>query len=75
LLEFASCVESLIRNRPQLAAMRRSARARALSASWDTVFDSVYEGYERGLKSGSVASRNMRMHRVAGPCHDATGLL
>lgn len=75
LLEFAACVECLIRNPARLAAMRRSARAFTLSASWDIVFDSVYEGYERGLRSSSVASRNVRMHRVAGSCHDATGLL
>ena len=75
LREFASCVEGLIRNPPQLAAMRRSARSHALSASWDAVFDSVYAGYGYGLRSGSVAGRNVRMRHVVGACPDAAGLI
>jgi len=46
-------------------------RAQALSASWDAVFESVYAGYERGLRNGSLAGKKVRPRRPAGVCADA----
>jgi glycosyltransferase involved in cell wall biosynthesis len=68
---FVSRVRTLIQNPPLLAAMRIAARAQALSASWDAVFESVYAGYERGLRNGSVAGKKVRPRGPAGVCADA----
>jgi phosphatidylinositol alpha 1,6-mannosyltransferase len=43
--EFASAVAGVLRNPEKHAAMREAARAYALTASWDAVFEGVYEGY------------------------------
>ncbi len=44
--DFAKSVIDLLSNPRRLSQMRLDARARALSASWDTVFEQVYEGYK-----------------------------
>ena len=40
--------------------MRQTARAYALRASWDTVFDVLYAAYERGLRKGFAARKRIR---------------
>lgn len=47
--EFATVIARLIAAPAQHDSMRSNARAYALSASWDAVFDSVYEGYRLAL--------------------------
>jgi hypothetical protein len=66
-------VQTLIQNPALLAAMRTSARAHALSASWDNVFDSVYSGYERGLRNGCAAGKKIRLRPSAGVCATNVG--
>ena len=53
-------VLTLERNPGQLAIMRTAARQHALSTSWDKVFEYVYAGYERGLRSGIPAGKKVR---------------
>jgi glycosyltransferase involved in cell wall biosynthesis len=57
--EFMARIQNLIRQPGQLATMRESARTHAMNASWDAVFESVYAGYERGLKNGSAAGKRI----------------
>ena len=42
---FAQAIVGILRNPARLAAMRTAARAYALTCSWDTVFDRVYNAY------------------------------
>jgi phosphatidylinositol alpha 1,6-mannosyltransferase len=44
--EFTSAVASILGDPAKHAAMRTAARAYALTASWDSVFEGVYAGYE-----------------------------
>ena len=44
--EFAAAVSAVLRDPAKHAAMREAARAYALTASWDSVFEGVYAGYE-----------------------------
>ncbi|MCW5965050.1 MAG: glycosyltransferase [Bryobacterales bacterium] len=48
--EFASHIRMLIRDRVRLAAMKQAARAQALEATWDRVFDGVYKAYDYCLQ-------------------------
>ena len=43
---FAAAIAAILADPAQHAAMRQAARSRALAASWDSVFDAVYQGYE-----------------------------
>jgi len=44
--EFAPAVAAILSDAERHAAMRQAARAYALTASWDSVFDGIYEAYE-----------------------------
>jgi glycosyltransferase involved in cell wall biosynthesis len=44
--EFAAAVAGVLADPVKHAAMREAARAHALSASWDSVFEGVYKAYE-----------------------------
>jgi phosphatidylinositol alpha 1,6-mannosyltransferase len=46
---FTETIARLIANPTQHTAMRQSARTYALTASWDSVFDGVYNGYQQIL--------------------------
>jgi phosphatidylinositol alpha 1,6-mannosyltransferase len=59
--EFVDCVRNLAMQPGQLQMMRAAARAHAMTASWDAVFESVYVAYERGLKSCTAAGKKIRM--------------
>ncbi len=48
--EFISYTKELMIDRAKLIAMKENARERALSKSWDSVFESVYEGYNEALQ-------------------------
>jgi glycosyltransferase involved in cell wall biosynthesis len=61
--DFENRVLTLARNPGQLAMMRLAARQHALSSSWDKVFEYVYAGYERGLRSGIPADKKVRTRR------------
>lgn len=63
LADFENRVLMLARNPGQLAMMRLNARQHALASSWDKVFEYVYAGYERGLRSGIPASKKVRPRR------------
>jgi phosphatidylinositol alpha 1,6-mannosyltransferase len=53
--DFASAILSVFQN-PQLHdGMRAAARADALSTSWDSVFESVYDGYALALEAPAAA--------------------
>jgi phosphatidylinositol alpha 1,6-mannosyltransferase len=54
---FSAAVAALILDADRLAQMRQAARLHALSASWDSVFEGVYETYEEVLAK----------HRSTGP--------
>lgn len=44
--QFSTAIAELLADPAKLAAMREAARAYALTASWDSVFEGVYAGYE-----------------------------
>jgi glycosyltransferase involved in cell wall biosynthesis len=44
--EFAAAVASVLADPEKHAEMRQAARAYALTASWDSVFEGVYSAYE-----------------------------
>ena len=46
---FAAAVSGILHDPVKHAAMRQAARAYALTASWDSVFEGVYAGYEQLL--------------------------
>lgn len=58
LTEFATYVRHLARQQPQLQMMREAARAYALSASWEAVFEGVYDNYNRVLRDCAVTRKN-----------------
>lgn len=64
--DFVTYIRTLATCPTQLAAMRLAARAQALSASWDNVFDSVYDSYEHGLRTATTSGRNLRVHPQSG---------
>lgn len=47
---FAQHIRMLMANRARLAEMKRAARAQALEATWDKVFESVYRAYDYCLR-------------------------
>jgi phosphatidylinositol alpha 1,6-mannosyltransferase len=51
--DFSAAVERIVTNPALHASMREQARAYAMSASWDAVFEKVYSGYLPVLASGS----------------------
>jgi phosphatidylinositol alpha 1,6-mannosyltransferase len=55
--DFVSCVRLLIENPERLREMRRAARAAALEASWDKIFEGIYADYENGLQLCRPARR------------------
>ena len=48
--DFAAAIAGALERRDVLAEMRVSARKYALGATWDSVFEGVYSGYESILK-------------------------
>ncbi|MEI9968769.1 MAG: hypothetical protein WDM87_09145 [Terracidiphilus sp.] len=44
--QFAAAIAELIDDPVRLAEMRTAARAHALTASWDSVFEGIYAAYE-----------------------------
>jgi phosphatidylinositol alpha 1,6-mannosyltransferase len=59
--EFVACVRRIAEHPEQAQAMRIAARTQAMTASWDSVFESVYAAYERTLKKCVVGGKKMRM--------------
>ena len=53
--EFARAVAAIAADREKHAQMREAARTYALTASWDSVFDGVYEAYESVLPQQNPA--------------------
>jgi len=51
--EFTATIATLIADPVRHAAMREAARAYALTASWDAVFEGVYTGYQQILPASS----------------------
>ena len=49
--DFATAVASILTDPPLHARMRKAARQDGLSASWDSVFEAVYDGYRALLQS------------------------
>ena len=52
--EFASATSGILGDPVKHAQMRSAARAYALTASWDSVFEGVYAGYEMMLPKGGA---------------------
>jgi phosphatidylinositol alpha 1,6-mannosyltransferase len=48
--EFAAAIAGILADPERHARMRQAARAYALTASWDAVFEGVYAGYETMLR-------------------------
>ena len=59
--EFVTCIRNLAAQPGQLQMMRGAARAHAMTASWDRVFESVYVAYERSLRAQPVPGKKIRM--------------
>jgi len=55
--EFAAAVAGILAGPEGHARMRQAARAYALTASWDAVFEGVYAGYETMLAPSELAAR------------------
>lgn len=53
--EFANAIAGLMNDGVLHCAMREAARAQALTASWESVFEGVYSGYEAALNSAQNA--------------------
>ncbi|HLJ77568.1 MAG TPA: glycosyltransferase [Acidobacteriaceae bacterium] len=51
---FPQAIATILENQDLHAAMRCAARADAMRASWDSVFEKVYDGYRSVLRSGSL---------------------
>jgi phosphatidylinositol alpha 1,6-mannosyltransferase len=54
--DFAAAIERIVADPPLHAAMREQARAYAMTASWDAVFEKVYAAYLPVLRPGSRRS-------------------
>jgi glycosyltransferase involved in cell wall biosynthesis len=61
--EFASHVQSLIGSRERLQRMRQAARAAALGACWDGIFEGMYADYERGMRASPDASQKAKVRQ------------
>jgi glycosyltransferase involved in cell wall biosynthesis len=61
LRDFVTSIRNLAMSSDRLEAMRVSARAQAMKASWDAVFESVYSTYDRNLRSCAAAGKKIRM--------------
>lgn len=55
--QFSAAITSVLADPARLALMRQAARAHALTASWDSVFDGIYEAYETILPANKVRAR------------------
>jgi glycosyltransferase involved in cell wall biosynthesis len=55
--EFTLAIAGLLADPGRLEEMRRAARAYALTASWDSVFEGVYAGYEAILPRAALAQK------------------
>src|SRR5271165_4000177 len=66
LQELAARIQSLATRPAQRETMRAAACAHAMTASWDAVFESVYAGYERGLRDTVGIGKRIRMRSPAG---------
>jgi phosphatidylinositol alpha 1,6-mannosyltransferase len=62
--EFASSVRCLIESPQKLQEMRLAARAAALEASWDKIFDGIYLDYENGLQPRQATRRISLKERI-----------
>jgi glycosyltransferase involved in cell wall biosynthesis len=58
--QFTQAIAEMLENPVMLTEMRRRARGYALSASWDSVFEGVYDGYRSILPSCSEDSELLR---------------
>jgi phosphatidylinositol alpha 1,6-mannosyltransferase len=63
--EFAALILGLQSRPGQLASMRAAARSAASATSWDSIFESVYLGYEHGLHAALAAGKKVRMRSAA----------
>jgi glycosyltransferase involved in cell wall biosynthesis len=60
LAEFVVNIQTLATRPEQRQTMRAAARAHGMTASWDAVFESIYAGYERGLRGDVGFGRKIR---------------
>jgi len=56
--QFAAAIAEVLADPARHAAMRQAARAYALTASWDSVFDGVYAAYQTILPQGDTAQNS-----------------
>ena len=66
LQEFCASIQNLATRPAQRENMRAAVRTHAMTASWDAVFQSVYAGYEHGLRAGAAVGKRIRMRTQAG---------
>jgi glycosyltransferase involved in cell wall biosynthesis len=55
--QFAEAITGLLEDLGRLDQMRRDARAYALTASWDSVFEGIYADYESILPCAALAAK------------------
>ena len=66
--EFVSRILDVARQPDLLRSMRISGRNYAIGTSWDKVFEAVYAGYERRLKSCAADGKRIRMRSGSTVC-------
>ncbi|MGA3334769.1 MAG: glycosyltransferase [Terracidiphilus sp.] len=54
---FAATIAAMLADPARLARMRQAARAHALTASWDSVFEGIYRNYETILPARKAAAK------------------
>ena len=52
--QFASAISGILADSAQHAQMRKAARAYAMTATWDSVFEGVYKAYQGAEKVTSI---------------------
>jgi glycosyltransferase involved in cell wall biosynthesis len=67
--EFIRYTIELARDRERLAAMKTAARASALSRSWESVFEAVYDAYLEAVEIGRLQAAEKRAGRRAARAH------
>ena len=64
--QFAEAIAGLLDDPGRLGQMRSAARAYALTASWDSVFEGIYADYETILPCGASAKRVRELRSLEG---------
>lgn len=70
---FAAAIAAILADKERHTQMRTAARSYAITASWDSVFDGVYEAYEKALPQRNSRSTLVRDHPSGAEAVDSSG--